>query len=354
MAEFDDAFDDLGDHRPDIYWEDQRRVFRASSFGSCDSYLIRVGLGQTPAPPPENIAAKMADSSRLEAPLLKRLSEQEGWRMLTPVQLRAQWGTVQPETGQLEVELAVPGGIIRCHPDAIAKCYRAATSETRFAVGDHRVVEAKAMRAGSGDPLAKNPNYPWQVAIEMAATKLPMLFAVGWKTAEGELTDDPITVHYIDTPPHSLGEIKVRARQIQAAIDAAEIGACTRKMWPCGFWMEHDTETGIWAEKDTEELDGVTPEFDKLVADWARIDEEVRELAKERDRLKSEVLEVMRERGVVGTRRAGGIVFKRVVEATSRLDKDALKRDGVDVDRYYVAGNGKDFVQLEKKKGEGR
>jgi hypothetical protein len=351
----DETWVDLADHRPDVYEEDGQRVYRASSFGSCESALVRHALGHTPGPPPAFMLDKFEESAKLEAPILDALSEGYGWASLRPAELRLEWGEVDG-TGQLVSELKVPGGIIRCHPDAIAKCYRIKKVRGRddlpYKLGDNRVVEVKALKSGSN--AATMRNYQWQFAIEMAATKLPGIFVTGWKDDNGELEIDEetglprLTVAYYSKPPFSLGEIKLRARRLDQLIRAAEEGdglpPCDYKMFPCGFWADHPDD-GIWAKAEVPEDDGVANLLEGYGDALARLDNAKAEVDGYKAKLHQYVVTAEIEGKVAG----GGWTVERIVRKGSvTVDRKAAEAAGLELGPYLKTGKGSDYVKIEK------
>jgi hypothetical protein len=101
-----------------------------------------------------------------------------------------------------------------------------------------------------GNDPQKNGMYDWQFSLEMAATKLPLLLAIGWKVPDAEEGEmrvlDRVEVREIDTPPYSIGEIKRRALALGKLFDAAvegrweDVGGCDESMYPCPFYQMHE------------------------------------------------------------------------------------------------------------------
>lgn len=285
----------VADHRPDVYREGGKWVFRASSFGACDQSLVRQAMGQTPLPPPDVITNAYAQGVQFEPVILKGLGEY-GWRMLD-ARACGDYGRVD-DTGQLLCELPVgPQAVIRCHPDGIAQCYRSTVrADEGYETGARRVVEAKALKAGSWKEPLKKEQYAWQMSIEMAATGLRGCFLVGWKHegrdgGELEVKPEHIDPQWVDIAPYGLGAIKARAKKLVKLIEAAEQGevpACSWAMWPCGFWQTHDQSQGVWLKQqagtlsDERERDARRWSFEwkkakTMVDKWKVKEEEARE-----------------------------------------------------------------------------
>lgn len=349
----------VADHRPDVYEENGRWVFRASSFGGCERNLVRQAIGHTPADAPEFMLGKYDESAALEEPILRALEEQYGWRVMRPAELPMY---DFDDTGQFALELPVTGGVIRCHPDAIAKCYRLdsrvatdAEGQAMYELGDQRVVEVKALSVKSAPfDLSKNLNYWWQFAIEMAVTKRKGIYVVGWKDEDGELVRGEdgkirLSVAWYSEPPESLVAIKKRAKRLVGAINAALAGdglpECDVKQYPCGFWSEH--EGGVWAKPELEELDDQIAELAFEVYELASIAKFADENLKEaKAALHKALLEREKE---AGSYRAGGFKITRVVKNGRRSYNYAAMRDaGYPVDDYMTVGRGSDYVTVEE------
>lgn len=336
------------DHRPDTYEEDGRRVWRASSFGSCESSLVRLALGQTPEPWPENILARMNESADLETEILGRLPHETGYRTMHEMEMRSEWGRWDDATQQLVAELPVPGGIVRCHPDGVVRKFRSELDDDNM--GECRVVEVKALQGGGS--MNSNASYPWQFSIEMLATGLPGMYVVANKDKEGQIVGD-LDVTYHDTPPHSLGKIKARIARLNRLIAEAEtnggVPPCDVKQFPCGFYREHDTETGIWAKDAPTVVEGL----DELLDAWAGIRLKLAGYGDEEKKVKAAILALLDERELKDGKYigAGGALTDkppsvvRIIEPTWKTDKAAAKADGVDLDKYRVQGSGKDYLK---------
>lgn len=347
----------VADHRPDVYEEDGKWVFRASSFGGCERNLVRQAIGHTPADAPEFMLGKYEESAALEEPILRALEEQYGWRVMRPAELPMYRFD---ETGQATLELPVTGGVIRCHPDAIAKCYRLdgvdAKSDRPWKLGDQRVVEVKALSAKSAPfDLSKNLNYWWQFAIEMAVTKRPGIYVVGWKDENGELIRDQsgkirLNVAWYSDPPETLVAIKKRAKRLVGLINAALEGdglpECDVKQYPCGFWSEH--EGGVWAKPELEELD---PDRLGVVVPAIALAKRAMDSAKaEYDMLRGQLLDILKEmEKEPGEYKVGKYKVTRVVKNGRRsYDWGAMKDAGYPVEDYMTIGRGSDYVTVEE------
>src|SRR5690606_25953273 len=140
-----------------------------------------------------------------------------------------------------------------------------------------------------------------------------------------------LTIAYYDQPPHSLGQIKARAAKLNRLIRAAEEGeglpACDIKMFPCGFWADHDTENGVWKKEEIPEVDGLA----ELLEDYQEATADL-ERAKERvDFIKADVKDLLVQRGLeAGKYRGGEYEVTRVVKAGNiKINRDKAKAAGV-------------------------
>lgn len=351
------ASDDGRDHRPDVYEEDGKWVFRASSFGGCERNLVRQAIGHNPADAPEFMLGKYEESAALEEPILRALEEQYGWRVMRPAELpQYQFD----DTGQATLELPVTGGVIRCHPDAIAKCYRIdglnSNTSRPWKLGDQRVVEVKALSVKSAPfDLGKNLNYWWQFAIEMAVTRRKGIYVVGWKDEDGELVRDAqgnirLNVAWYSDPPESLVVIKKRAKRlvglINAALDGDGLPECDVKQYPCGFYAEH--EGGVWAKPELEEIEDESIEELAVLINMEKdlISERTKVYDELRAKLHAALVEMEKE---AGEYKVGGFKVTRVQrKGQRRYDWGAMRDAGYPVEDYMTIGRGSDYVTVEE------
>lgn len=340
----------MADTRASTYVEDGTRIWRASSFGYCEEYLVRVATGQTPSAPPANIVAAMEKSSEHEPDILAELGKR-GWRLFDHHDLSTKMnhaGVLDPKTGQLECELAVPKGVIRCHPDGIAECFAVKTDVTAYDLEQRVVVEVKALRKGSwANPLEKE-GYAWQGSIEAAVTGLPLLFVVAWKDEDGELCYDgedlDLTISYVEKLPHSKGEIIGRTARLNKKIrdyeDGKGLPGCDFKMWPCGFWQEHDVSEGSIWNKDVAELPAdVEPSIRGWAYKWQDAKERADKAGKDKSAASKKLMELLEKAGVeAGDKVAGqGFEYSVVESRSTKYDDAAAKKDGVDLSKYKVS-----------------
>lgn len=267
MAKKIDTTNDTADHRPDVYREGDKWVFRASSFGGCMRSLVLSAMGETKAPMPDVVRRGMDEGVEAEPVILKALGSR-GWRMLEGLEQNVGvqglgTGTVDG-TGQLALEMPIGNkAIIRCHPDGIGKLFKVPLYQ-KDRMGELRVVEAKAIM----NPEARvweREYYAWQVSIEMAVTGLPLLFAVGAKEGDesehgrGVVLPENVQVTEMDTAPRSIAQIKARAfklcKMLDEAVREGVLPDCDVKQWPCGFYGSFHAGQKIWEEEEVAELE---------------------------------------------------------------------------------------------------
>lgn len=348
---------DAADHRPDVYYEGETRVYRASSFGNCEQNLVRTALGHTPGDAPEWMQGKYKESAAHEGTILKALEEQYGWRAMRPAELPAY---EVDASGQFALELPVTGGVVRCHPDAIAKCYRVEKTnagDPLWQLGDKRVVEVKALSVKSSPfDLSKYPYYVWQFSIEMAVTRLPGIFVVAWKDEDGELVlkDGKVRldIGWYSKPPKTLLDIKKRAARIGQLITDAEQGRglppCDVKQFPCGYWSEH--EGGVWEKPELEELP--SERIGVLVSTIALEKERMDNSKTIYDSMRQELLTILEDMGKgPGSYSANDGKYKvTVVQKAGRVTYDykAMKDAGLEIGDYAKTGRASEYVTVEE------
>jgi hypothetical protein len=227
-------------NKPSCYYEGTKLVIRASAFGSCIGSLVRAAMGQTPDAPPKFMQEKFDQGHDNEPIILRKLTE-SGLTLEDDWTLEDRYGALVD--GQVEIDLPIGDNIIiRQHFDGFG----------HDADGWNCFVEAKAFAPSTMEAYKRAgiyylPQYPWQVAIAMASTGLPCLYAVGEKDDEGVVQD--VGVHIIDEAPYDLADIKARAFRIYGYVTQDTVPPCDFSMFPCGYWKDHDKTQGVWAEK---------------------------------------------------------------------------------------------------------
>lgn len=339
--------DDVPDSRASTYLEDGQRVWRASSFGYCEQYLTRVALGQTPAAPPQFMLDAYAAGVDAEPDILAQMSS-FGWRMFDHHDLRDKMNHVGKldTTGQLNCELKVPGGVIRCHPDGVAECF-STSSFKPWDLGQRAVVEIKALKKGSWAKPLEHYAYAWQGSIEAAVTGLPLLFVVGWKDDDGLIWKDDkldLELFYVENLPHSKGAIMARAARLNRLVRDAEEGKglveCNFKMFPCGFWQEHDKAAGsIWHDAKLEIPEDKEEELRALAAKYRDAADKEAEGKKIKKKLGPQIKKIIEGLGAKPSDKFVTAMFDYLyVESfNTGYDAEAAKKDGVDLEKYKVS-----------------
>ncbi len=264
------------DHRPNVYQDGSRLVFRASSLGHCDKSLIAAGLGEEGSEPPASIRGKWDESQGLEAEVIRQGLE---WahevlgmkaKLLQP-NIRADaagLGNLKPMGGQWGFDLTLPSDVaIRGHLDGAALVYE---SKEGWSPGAKRfVIEAKAYGDDYWDAYRNNPDSPkfvdnwvqWDLYRYMSG--LPGLYIVGHKQ-KGKIIDVSCKWHEYPVNEQRITDLAMRAMALTKQIRAGELPeTCSRTMWPCPFWWMHE---GV----EVEQLDEIEDaELEQMLTNYA-------------------------------------------------------------------------------------
>lgn len=235
----------MGDDRPAVYWEDDNLIIRASGVGHpCLWELIATGQNLIRLPYPAILIRAFAEGNLLEPVIIKQLEHDYMIHFLSH---------------QTEGELWLSDDCaIRYHPDGIANlgsdAFRALNLNYNTGIKPERtvVVEAKALtdslwqkahNSSTGDVLDE---YNWQLSAMMHDTGYPGLWAVYNKglppDADGnrEPCEDAGKLHleYVETPPVSLDELKLKATLIKNGVEGELLLETERPCdspdhWPC-------------------------------------------------------------------------------------------------------------------------
>lgn len=339
------------DKRPDVYFEGDHLIIRASSFGRCIGSLTRCGAGLTPEATPQSMLDRWAQGVVGEPQILAMVSR-KGWKLLGPADKdmqQWQWG----EDNQPQLELRVGKVVIRCHPDGIGQCY-IGRAETGGAwtdhgdliyipefnkTGDRRVVEAKLLRP-SMDHHTFAP-YKWQMSIEMAASGLPGLWAIGQKDDNGKLVEGPegVQLEAVDVPDYSLLDIKRRALLIYRAVREGEFLECDARDFPCGYWTDGDTAC---SKVKAEVGEALPDELVEVARKWAKRKQTYEDAKKDLEEARNEILGGMK--GRAGERFYGGGVRLVKKKGGQRFDRAAAEKEVGDLARFYE--NKSDYWEL--------
>jgi hypothetical protein len=292
---------DDADHRPDVYVEGDKVVYRASAIGGCLRSLVACRLGYTPLPFDDASERRMAEGNLHEPAILRHLA-QEGWVVVDH---------------QKEVELTIGDTlVIRGHIDGVG------ANGVREQV---RVVEAKAMgkdpfKEWAARKFDSNPRYAWQVSTYMHGLGFPGLFAVKNRDT-GE-----VMVDLLDEAPIPLTHIKARVARIEAIARRGDLPDCdVTSTWNCPFRYLHDQRPVDMTVVEDDEVDALAVAYDRARAMATQADA-MKKLA--RDRL----VGVVRDRGKV---RTGQWSVSCTLSTRKTVDMAKLKAE-VDVSPYEV------------------
>lgn len=285
----------MGDDRRPTYIErdddgTERRIWRASSLGACERSLVAHALELPTAPTPAAIQRAYDAGNSAEDEIIGHVTG-KGWKLLGPYDKPALEWVESGGTGGLQVTVEIVVGkvagveqVIRCHPDGIVRKWRSSAQGkqgewewTDDPLHEERVVEAKFLRRGSPyTSVAKARSsrfYAWQTSVEMHATGLGLIMAVGWKVKDpesGEERVESVDIQTFDEPMYKLGQVKARvfrlAKMVERAMDEGLGGVeCDWAMYPCAFHESHDGQK-VWVKAaDKEEGAGLELGEDGLV-----------------------------------------------------------------------------------------
>jgi len=353
-----------GDNRPPAYWELDGEivpsrtpgaimVIRASALGHCIWELAACLQDYTPLPYPDTILRAFKEGHDAEPLILERLLGPEmKW---TRVEGAAQ------AVGELRVG---PNRIIRFHPDDVA----ASSHEPTIP----RLVEVKFLhpqtfeaihKQGIMSPAATRYGYDWQLSSMMLGLRLPAVFVVGEKvrkaTKAGAEPAPPtvgnLAMKYVETPPHSLGEIVRRVKEVyDVAVgdDLAESDRpCDRPdQWPCLFrHLRPEPEGG-----EENNLPDIPPdlyaEAERLLAGYVKFRALEAQAKKDKELLRDAV------KGLLGDTagKAGRLRYRLIPTTKKALNRAAvdevLAEHEINLDDYVVEEPGTPRVDITEVK----
>lgn len=239
----------MGDDRPNVYEDNGKIIYRASSVGNCIKSLVAIRSGMEPSPHPDWLLEKFAEGNVNEPIILNHLRSL-GWTV-----------DYDGDDNQLELELPIGENvIIRCHPDG----------QAYLTPDDVHVVEAKAFGQVFWDKYMKHgitafPYYATQVTIEMAGTGLPCLWVMGLKDDLGTVVK--YHIERITEPPLKIGAIKAKIAKVENWSSRGELPACDYDQYPCQFFYLHDDGEG---EGEEPAADGKDTELELWASEYIR------------------------------------------------------------------------------------
>lgn len=248
----------MSDERAMVYEDDGTIVYRASSFGGCDTALVAARLNYPASPPPGKLQQVFDAGNAAEGWVNEKLiRQQEEFRM---------------DIG--------PGVQIRGHIDGMDPHPAA-----------HRVIEIKSQSAlmfdsWSEDSWTTDPlwvKYAWQVSIYSHAFGAAVDV---WRLDRGTRA---ISKHSV-SPFHTMDEIVARVRHLEGLAREMILPECTAKSWGCPYYQLHEQDEAV----ADEELDEACSYY-KFTQDKEKVAK--RQVAEAKQR----VIEVLRGRPKVST-----------------------------------------------------
>lgn len=247
----------MADHRPDVYEEGARVVYRASSIGQCVRALVASGLGESSVYGADRQALldRSAEEGNLHEEAVRERLRSEGWTI---------------HSTQEEVEIPViPGVIIRGHTDGVISKF----GET---VSDRALLEVKSMSTKQFDKWMRKKwgefeKYAWQITAYMAGYPgLDCYYVV--KRREDGLMDR--TVIPASQPPADWKAIKKKVVTAERWRRKKELPPCdVKNQWGCPFFYLHEEDNFEEIEIPDDEARAV---LEQLVAEFVSLKEKER------------------------------------------------------------------------------
>lgn len=320
------------EQKPAVYFDEDDDIwcFRASSLGWCEAALAKSLLGYEAEPPPSKIAEKMAESSDLEDEAITRYIQE---KIGSGVQLRL----IAQE--RVSFELDIDGQKVRVvgHTDHRVEEWIGEN------VVDSYILEAKSLGKTFYEAFKAGDfgtSYLWQVSSYYYGTGLHIiLFAMPKFDAEdedGNKVKLPLVSKRFELPPVTVTEIEEKIRRVFSYYEKGIPPECKGTMYPCPFWKFHikPEETDVVDVDSDEYLVGLIEEYRELKDREAGIKRQLGEVKEERQNYERELFAWMKNNGDVSNVRIPGVVVRKVTSHSSSPDWDAMKEDGIDVDRY--------------------
>lgn len=271
----------MSDDRAMVYEDNGTIVYRASSFGGCDTALVAARLNYPASSPPEKLQ-QVFDAGNA--------AEEWVTRDHLPV-IRAQ------EEVRLEIQ---PGVEIRGHIDGIHP-HPAYDAVVEIKSQSDKAFNEWTENSWTTDPLWMK--YAWQASIYMIVTRKDLYLVRANREAKalaGQLYTRPFWL---------ISDIRNRAYHLEGLADSHALPECTAKSWGCPYYQLHEQDEVV----ADEELDAACANYK-----WAQHAEK---LAKEvTGNAKARVIEVLRGRPKVST--FGGYSVKL---STFKKDEHTVK-----------------------------
>jgi hypothetical protein len=153
------------------------------------------------------------------------------------------------------------------------------------------------------------------------------------------LDDGRVKSFIIEVPPFTLEQIRERKALIEAMSSVpAECEPECFDAWSCPYRYLHDKPTVV-----------ENPEVDRWVEDYYLLGESIKKAKREQDQAKAELEKLMVFDDRIETQTS--IVTKVTRENPAKPDLDAMRADGIDVDKYMTPGTVSSFIKPTRKKG---
>ena len=310
--------DNPGDHRPDVYHEGDKTVYRASALGGCERALWYARTGVERSPVSATLMKAFREGSNSEDLVLQMARERYFFDITEP---------------QCEYEIEVPGTdglvVVRGHLDGLG-----ASSGTKE-VGN---VEAKML----GPDLWKKshtarfksiPHWMVQVQLGMMGSGRTRCWMIwGEKDADGVAKDVSYTVVEYSARDAVMALAKVR--RVEAAVAAGLDIECAKEEFGCSYWQLHEGKG--WGAEDVETVDD--QELGALGAAWLRAKDAVKMAEGARDKARDAFKRALAKNNIdhsvgVGARGMPAFVARKVEQTRVNVDRAKLEQDGL-LDQY--------------------
>lgn len=291
-----------------------RNVYRLSALGGDQAQLVAGAMGVQGAEMPAKLLPRLEEGKAAEDVILKLVHEQFKYRRATYNELGKlrEEGVIagyNPVEQQVQVRLEVgTTAMVQGHTDEV--CVIGVGSD--FFV----VVEAKAFGpdlwkkwVARHDITKDFERYAWQVSGLIAATGLPVLFAVGKKDRDaidagdlGAISELDARLYTPEKPPFTLAQIKGRVMSAQKHVNNHDIPECDKGGWPCPFFKEGFCLGKAEVEKEFTDLDdtelGRTLGLHYAYGVDMSATPEQKEAERDRKKVKDDLDKLMSERGL--------------------------------------------------------
>lgn len=261
-----------GDNRPPRYVdEDGTIVYRASGWKTCDVAFANYALGVEPSDPPEFLRKAWDQGNEYEPVVLGRMQQTSLPLLSGGVATVRVEGRDDGEQWELDVVLGESGAdgegeriVARCHPDALGTASWFGAGDVLAANDVPVVVEVKALGKTYWSKFKKGGYeavglYDHQLAIQMHATKRPLLFVCGEKLEGGGIGE--VVGQLVTVAPVAKSRLRIdvarRERIIAETIERGVAPECETNQYPCPFWFLHTDEPAEGPRAGNAELVGL-------------------------------------------------------------------------------------------------